>query len=456
MSLTGDAALRALCERPGTAELVADGVRTDRDALHDGARAWARAWRAAGISRGDRVVVALPNGAALAQLVIASLMDGVTLVPVPAGEACAPLLEQLDARIAVATSADVADVVRPSASGGPPAAPLRPRPRSAPTDGIAFLLRTSGTGGAPRWIGLSGAGVHAVLASHMPRLAVDGGSVLSVLPWHHAFGLVLDLLPALLRADRIVASSARVRSAAEIVHAAEAHAVTHLSMVPLTVMRLAATTGGLALLRAIKGGLVGGAPIDPSLVPVLRTTRLRVGYGQTEASPGIMMGEPGEFRPFILGRPLGCDVRIDADSVLAFHGPNACAGVWQDGAFHALPADRWQRTDDRVAMEDDVYVFRGRASMTFKLANGTPVEAPQLEQAIRLRFPQVTGVVVTTADGTSIDVVYSTSDGTPVDTAAILDVTGRLRRWIGDIRVVRASRWDRTAKGDIDRRRIPT
>jgi long-subunit acyl-CoA synthetase (AMP-forming) len=454
VSMTGNTALQERFDPSGTAELLADGVRMSATALHHGANDWSRALRRAGITRGDRVICALPNGTAFAQLLVAALADGVTLAPVPPDEDVIPLLDALDARVAITGASLHPNVAVPSRTGGPPSGPITPRHAQARTDTVAFLLRTSGSSGAPRWIALQESGVLAVLDSHLPHLAMDGGSALCVLPWHHAFGLVLGLMPALLRARRIVTTAAPLRDMAAIVALASATSVTHLSMVPLTARRLSATANGMALLRTLEGGLVGGAPIDASLAAELTNTRLRVGYGQTEASPGIMMSEPGEFSAGFLGRPIGCEVRIDDDGVLAFRGPNVCGGIWHNGALQPLDAQRWQRTDDIVSVSAGAYTFLSRASASFKLSNGTLVVPPVIEGAVRLRLPRITEVVLTPTPQQLIAVTYSTLDDADLDRDALEHALGGLRSYVGTLRRVPSAAWPRTPKGEIDRKRL--
>ena len=453
--MTGNTALQELFDTCGTAELIASGIRHSATALHHGANDWSRALRRAGITRGDRVICALPNDAAFAQLLVASLADGVTLVPVPAGEDVVPLLEELDARIAITANPSQQHVAEPSRTGGPPSGPMVPRKSTERTDNIAFLLRSSGTVGQPRWIALSETGVMAVLQSHMPMLGIDGGCALSVLPWSHAFGLVLGLMPALLRARRIVTIPAATGGAGAWIATARANAVTHMSMVPLIATRLGASDDGRAMLRSLHGGLVGGAPIDERLALLLTTTRLRVGYGQTEASPGIMLGHPGEFRAMLLGRPVGCEVRIEPDGVLAFRGPNACEGTWENQRLHPLEAGRWQRTDDLVSVDSGVYTFVGRTATSFKLANGRMVLAPQIEASLRHRIPRITDVVLTTSSGDSIDVLYSTHDASTVPEDEIRRVFGGLSAYLRSVTPVGMDAWVRTPKGDIDRQHLP-
>jgi len=447
--------LAALFSERGSASLVADGTTHAAEAVQAGAQAWSRALQRAGIGVGDRVLSALPNGVAFATLVTATLASGITLVPVPEREDLATLLEPLDARLGVAMTSSHPHVVVPTPDGSAPRGPMQARDAEARTAGIAFLLRTSGTTMAPRFIALHDAGVLAVLRSHLPLIGIDNRSVLSVLPWHHAFGLVLDLLPALLQARRIVPAGNASRDAVALRTLASAHAVDHLSMVPLTAMRLAATPDGPAFLRSLRGGLIGGAPIDARLADIMSQTRLRIGYGQTEASPGIMLSEPGEFAEALLGRPIGCEVRIEQDDVLSFRGPNACAGVWADGALEARDADEWHRTGDIVSQRDGVYTYIGRTSMTFKLSNGRMVPAPQLEAAIRRQVPQVTDVVLTPQGGALLDVLYSTAEARSVPDTVFRAVLGGLAEYLGRSIRVDGEQWVRTPKGDIDRRRLP-
>lgn len=454
MNSTGST-LAALFTPCGSASLVADGTTHSAAVMHAGAQAWSRAFELSGIGVGDRVLSALPNGAAFAMLVRATLASGITLVPVPEREDLSALLDPLDARLGVAVASSHPYVVVPAPDGRAPRDPIRARDSAGRTPGIAFLLRTSGTTDAPRFVALRDAGVLAVLRSHLPLLAIADRRVLALLPWHHAFGLVLDLLPALLHANRIVSAGGATRDAFALRTLATTHDVDYLSMVPLIASRLAATPDGPAFLRSLRGGLIGGAPVDARLADILSQTHLRIGYGQTEASPGIMLSDPGEFADALLGRPIGCQVRIEADDVLSFRGPNACAGIWSDGALHPIDIEGWHRTGDLVSERDGLYSYIGRTSMTFKLSNGRMVRAPQLEATIRRDLPEITDVVLAPHGGALLDLLYSTADARTVPDTRFHAVLGGLAEYLGRVTRVDDAQWIRTPKGDIDRRRLP-
>ena len=453
--MTGLSPLQSLFDNCGTAELITASTRVSATALHHGANDWSRALRRVGIMRGDRVLCALPNGEAFVQLLIASLADGVTLVPVPVGDDVERLLDIIDARVAISLSSTSAHVAVPSSAGGPPSAPLVPRRSSQRSDTIAFLLRSSGTTAEPKWVAIAERGVLAVLQSHLPLMAIDGASTLCILPWHHAFGLILGVLPALLRARRVVIPVADPRNTDAIVDVARQHAVTHMSLVPLLASRLSAHADGQQLLEQLASGIVGGAPIDALLAARLATTRLRVGYGVTEASPGIMLGEPGEFRAGLLGRPVGCAVRIDSDGVLAFTGPNMCDGYWIAGSLHALAPDRWHRTDDMVSVTAGTYSIVGRTAMNFKLSNGRMVEAPAIESTLRARVPQMVDAVLHSRDGVGLDLLYSTRNAMPIAREAVELAIGGLTQYLRTVTCIGVDEWQRTSKGEIDRQHLP-
>jgi acyl-CoA synthetase (AMP-forming)/AMP-acid ligase II len=262
--------------------------------LWSGARRWVAWVRGAGLAPGDRLVCALPPGPAFVMVLVAALWEELTFVPVPASADPAPVAREIDARVVVAARG-APGVVCPDAAGVPAAGAVHVGATAAPpTPEARLLLRTSGTGGAPRWIALSDANLCAVLESHRPHLPLASAVVLSVLPWHHAFGLVLELLPSLLAGAELLRDPSGGRDAGSMLDVAAAHPVTHLHAVPRTITLLTDDARGRALLAGLAGGVVGGAPVDAVLAATLAGTRLRVGYGQTEAAPGIALGEPGD------------------------------------------------------------------------------------------------------------------------------------------------------------------
>ncbi len=437
--------------------VLGDGFGVPAATLWTGARTWVNRFRAAGLVAGDRVVLAVPRTPAQIMVTIAAWWEGLTLCPVAPREADEPdrLLEVFDASLLIA-DAEGAHVLPPDSAGDAGERSVRAREAGAPSAGIALIMTTSGSTGTPTRVALSYANVLHHLNSHTAALDVGPEDrVFSVLPWNHAFGMLVDLWPALLSGALIIVDPLDGRSPEATLSAIHEHDITWMSMVPLQASSLADLPGGVAALGSLCGGIVGGAPLSSRLAGLLGRTRLRPGYGQTEASPGITLGRSGVFFEGALGSPLGCETRI-VDGELQIKGPNVCAGFWRDGGLVREPLDRWLATGDLVEARPDGLRFVGRRDHRFKLDNGRMIDAPTLERAVEGVLP-VGEVVLSPADGRGIHAVVVV----PGDALAGVDVDdlvatglGRECRLLAGVSVVADGPGIRTRKGEIDRRAL--
>ncbi|WP_263785791.1 AMP-binding protein [Salinibacter grassmerensis] len=438
----------------GLPAFVKNDAVTPAGSLWTGARRWTESFREASLQAGDRLVVSLPPSTAFIQVLIAALWEGLTIAVVPPDEDINGVGSALDARGAIASEpGSYRWTANPYA--GPASGPDALRPaETPPTPDVRFLLRTSGTTQLARWIALSDRNVLSVLASHLPHLTLRRARVLSVLPWSHVFGLVLDLLPALLAGAEIIRDPDGGRDPASLASLGEAWGATHLSAVPLTIQRLLDTDQGPALLRRLHGGIVGGAPVSGPLADRLAETQLRAGYGQTEAAPGIALGAPGEWAAHYLGRPLGCQVRVAEDGELLFEGPNAHVGVWRrhEGLERRAPA-RTVRTGDLVRREGEDFFFEGRKDTAFKLSNGRFVQAGTWEARLKSEFPGLHDALLFTPAGTDIAVALCVDPSASKEPseAAIRDVLGRLGHRLAGCIQVAPQNWSQGNKGTVDR-----
>ncbi len=420
--------------------------------LWAGMRLWCAAFRSAGLVQGDRVVLALPPSPAFVMVLLAALWEGLTLAPLDPKFNAEQVSNDLDARLVVGGE-QTPGAWQPDVCGLPPANPglLRPA-HSIPTPEARLLLQTSGTTNLPRWIALSDANLFAVLDSHRDHLNLRGARMLSALPWHHAFGLILDLLAALLAGAEIVRAPKGGRDIAHLLHLMQREQTTHFSAVPLVMQRMIESEAGQDLLRSLRGGVVGGATVGGALAEFLGQTRLRAGYGQTEAGPGIALGAPGQWAAGYLGQPLGCNVRIDAQGLLHFVGPNACLGVWQNGKLQPLPAQRWVCTGDLAWAEGTRLFYRGRADAAFKLSNGRLVQAAHWESELKRRFPQLEDALLFTPDNEHLCVCVTRRACGPLPKLGEMQaVLGPLGSRLHLMRETTPPEWKRRPKGDIDR-----
>ena len=438
----------------GLPAVIEEGAITPAGSLWTGARLWTEAFRNASLRAGDRLVLTLPPSTAFVQVLVAALWEGITLALATPRDDIGALCDALDARAAVA-SQPAPHTWTADPHAGPRTTPdaLRP-PDTAPTPNVRVLLRTSGTTQLTRWIALSDRNVLSVLVSHLPHLALRNARVLSVLPWSHVFGLVLDLFPALLAGSEIIRDPEGGRDPSVLVELSENWGVTHLSAVPLTIQRLLETGGGPALLDRLHGGIVGGAPVPGPLAHRLSETRLRAGYGQTEAAPGITLGPPGRWAANYLGRPLGCQVEVADDGELLFEGPNACVGVWRrhEGLDRSDP-DRTVHTGDLVRREGEDFFFEGRKDTSFKLSNGRLVQAGAWEGRLISTYPFLRDALLYTPTGTDVALALCT-DRPPDDCPSLddfRDALDALGNRLVEVTVVPPNEWCQLPKGTVDR-----
>jgi long-subunit acyl-CoA synthetase (AMP-forming) len=307
-------------------------------------------------------------------------------------------------------------------------------------------------------VALSDRNVLSVVASHLPHLSLQNARVLSVLPWTHAFGLVLDFFPALLAGAEVIRDPEGGRDPRSLLRLRDAWGATHLSAVPLTIQRLADTREGWRLLRQLHGGIVGGAPVSGPLAERLSYTCLRAGYGQTEASPGIALGSRGKWDAHYLGQPVGCTVEVAEDGELLFEGPNACIGFWKNGTFHRTDPDRTVRTGDLVYRDGDDLFFKGRKDEAFKLSNGRLVPAGAVEATLKTSYPTLHDALVFTPNGDDVAVALclDAADEEAPSASAIRDALGSLGKRLVWTTTVSPDAWTTRSKGTVDREAMTT
>jgi hypothetical protein len=407
-----------------------------------GMRGWVKAFRAVGLEPGDRLVVGGPPGLGWVGAVLAGLWLEATLCLVPQGENVAAVGEELDARLILGPGGRTHwdRDGQPTLGGAPRTAQLPRLP------GARFLLRTSGTGGQRKWIALSDANLFAVLRSHLPILGLNARHrLLSTLPWSHAFGLVLEFLAALCMGASLVRCS-EPRDADEHISLLRHCKLDWWNAVPAMVRRFAEKNH--ENLTSLRGGIVGGAAIEPVTSTILAGSALRVGYGQTEASPGLLLGSVGEFLPGLIGRPVGCQVRLSSNDELEFTGPNACLGHWSEGIVLS-PTDRWVETGDIARKEGDRYFFLGRSDDQVRLENGRTFSAIVAERTLRRLCPDLSEVMVWSPDGISLAMAF-TGPAAP-DAMMLAEALGALTSRLRTVHQLNPECWRYTPKGDLDR-----
>lgn len=258
---------------------------------------------------------------------------------------------------------------------------------------IRLLLKTSGSTSLGNWVALSNVNIASVLFSHIKEIRAYRERTLSILPWGHVFGLIIDLLCAIFSKCEIVRDKSEGKNIESIIDNMVTFSTTYLCLVPKTLNELLKNEIGQQLLVNLKGGIIGAAPISKKLANFLLKTNLRVGYGQTEASPGILLGKPGVWSESYIGNPLGCEVQINSESELEFKGKNLAIGYWSKAGLERFPQKDWKKTGDLVEKIPIGYKYIGRKDDRVKLPNGYFLDLEFMEKKFLDKFPMIQNIM---------------------------------------------------------------
>ena len=367
----------------------------------------ARGLRGLGVEAGDRVALLLPDGPAFAAVFLGAIKLGAVAVPLNtrlAGEDHARLLDDADARVAVAAPALGAplravapgcrvvgwDALVVSASEERlPAAPAGP-------DAMAFWLDTSGTTGAPK------AAVHC----HRTLLAGAGygRDVLGVGPgdrifassklfFAYALGNAL-LIPLALRAQSYLAPD--WPDPAGVAAVVRDYRPTLFFSVPTFYARALAADLPPATFSSARACVSAGERLPREIAAAWRGrfgVEILDGLGATETVFMALSQRPGRTGSLATGSPVpGSDARLLDDDgrpvvagergVLWVRTPSLAAGYWRrpDASRRAF-VDGWFRTGDVCHRDaDGDYVHCGRDDDSFKVA-GMWVQPAEVEAA---------------------------------------------------------------------------
>ncbi len=286
---------------------------------------------------------------------------------------------------------------------------------------LATIVYTSGTTGGSKGVMLTQANMLADINQGCRYFDPEGPS-LSVLPWHHMFGLVVALMMLVNWRSTVFINTGLKYLLPDF---QESKPVTTM-MVPLhiqtfhkMVMETARKEGKLKKLRfAMKlslllyklgidvrakllkdvrkpfGGelkyiLVGGAALDPFYEKEFRAwgIDLIVAYGATECSPGIACNRNHYHRDGSVGlMVLDCEARIADDGEVLIRGPIVMQGYWHDEeATKAALKDGWYCSGDLGHVDADGFVYlTGRKKNLIILSDGENVSPEALEAKIGL------------------------------------------------------------------------
>lgn len=271
----------------------------------------------------------------------------------------------------------------------------RPRDTVYPARPVLGVFTSGTIGGKPRLVLYSRANIEASLAGILEVFDRDRIDALFCYPQpFHTFGLILGYVHALATGRPLIAPTGRY--SAEFHRAWREAAVTHPGMLTLgtpthfqDLLKASETWGGV--IPPTYTSIIGGAAVSRALWLGLKN-RLRVaapsiGYGCTEASPGLTHLPPGREPTEdgeIGGVLTGITLEILPGTGLEFHGAQSCLAVVQDGRVEfpkkILIRDRLTERSDRR------FVFEGRYDLVFN-RGGMKFSLEEIERHLSETFP---------------------------------------------------------------------
>ena len=264
----------------------------------------------------------------------------------------------------------------------------RPEP-----DDVCTIIFTSGTTGKPKGVMLSQRNLYDDVTNVIVNFD-PGTTMLSVLPVHHAYCLVMDWLKGFSLGATIYINDS-------LLHMLRNIGIVQpqiLLMVPLMIetigKRLAAVDSDVPkrdIAKQVLGQNLeyifsGGAHLDPAYITLFEEYGIKVceGYGMSECSPTISTNGQNGNKPGSVGKVLAnMQVRF-VDGEIQVKGSNVMKGYYKmpketEEAF----MDGWLRTGDLGRIDEDGYLYiTGRLKNLIILSNGENVSPEEIENVM--------------------------------------------------------------------------
>lgn len=278
-------------------------------------------------------------------------------------------------------------------------------------DDVATIIFTSGTTGKSKGVMLT----QYNLASNVEAVnytAEPGGIVLSVLPIHHAFCLVMDWLKGFSLGATICINDS-------LLHMVKNMGIFKpdiMLMVPMMIETIYKRLAGvdpaipkMAVAANVFGGnlkiiFTGGAHLDPYYIERFAEYGVEVleGYGMSECSPVISANMPEIHKAGSIGKPLSnVEVTFENGEILV-RGSSVMKGYYKMPEESARTLkDGWLHTGDKGYLDEDGFLFiNGRVKNLIILSNGENISPEEIEN--KLALDALVGEVIVTGENNGL------------------------------------------------------
>ncbi len=413
--------------------LSTDGLSLTHRALAETVERLAGQLRSAGVGRGDRVAVVLPNGPemALAFLAVTACATVAPLNPTYREDEFRFYLDDLGAKALLTLPGDAVEAQRAAGEGvlrlevegrgaatrfarrGGALAASDAEP-AAPQD-VALVLHTSGTTTRPKIVPLTQRNLAVSARNIVGSLALGPEDrCLNVMPLFHIHGLVAALLSSLAAGGSAVCSSG-FDAFRFFTWLGEAHPSWYTAVPTMHQLVLARSERqpGLARgagLRFLRSSSAAMPPVVMAGLEAAFGAPLIEAYGMTEASHQMATNPlpPGARKPGSVGRGAGVEVAVmdQAGSILdqgqrgevVIRGANVTQGYENNPEANASAfANGWFRTGDEGVLDSDRYlsltgrlkelINRGGEKISPREVDDVLLQHPAVAQAVAFAVP---------------------------------------------------------------------
>ncbi len=423
------------------------------DVLWNLSRVWTHTLGEFRISKGDTILVHFNKNADFLSLIVASLFNEWSLILVNPRLNLKEVVEETNPRFIITDEKDAFSKINSKQIKSfkkififNTDLLLIQRYQGLQNKQVRFFLRSSGTEN-PKWIGLTDREIFYNLEKH-DNIFFFETIALSILPWYHVYGLILDLLSLLLKKATIIIDSTNGRDPEYTKYLIKNFPIKHCSFVPLQ-LELQIETNNVDFLLQLESGIIGGAKIPYQYIEILKKTKLRVGYGQTEAGPGISIGEPGEWEENYVGRPL-CNISFKEDHELVYNGENVYQYEIKNQEIISLDPYRWVESGDILYYIDNKLYFEGRKTEHFKLKNGKWFYPSKVENLLKKELGLKHILFLPDQNNDIIIVLPKTQQIADI----ILEYISNIKPYVSRIVYINEDEFVKTPKGDLDRKKI--
>lgn len=284
---------------------------------------------------------------------------------------------------------------------------------------LCCIFYTSGTTGKRKGVVLSHENIAYNIVGSCSLFKPSGGT-LAVLPFHHAFGLIVGVLMFFhykesvfigrgiryFRKDIILAKPQTMMLVPLFVetiykqvwnsarksgkHNKLASAIwisDQLMKVGIDIRRKLFQDVLNQLGGEIEYIISGGAPLDKKYVKAFRSWGIEIlnGFGTTECSPVVSVNRNHNYKDGTVGIPLpGSQISISKDGEVMVYGPHVMQGYYGDEiATSEVLEQGWYKTGDIGFIDEDGFLtLTGRKKNLIILSNGENISPEMLEQRV--------------------------------------------------------------------------